>query len=154
MANKVLRIFHDFSSKNRQNFLSNFARCESLLTSCPRIFCVYLRLDSNYKNRKKLHMFLFIGDVTSVQCITSVLNNTKAGRLLSSAQPQQNFRVALQAGPLGQSVRPGKVRFPPTLDIQTSRHSGHSRSTVNFKKPKNLDFQAKFQVNFWDLKNI
>ena len=115
MANKVLRIFHDFSSKNRQNFLSNFARNESLLTSCPRIFCVYLRLDSNYKNRKKVaHVSIFIGDVTSVQCITSVLNNTKAGRLLLSSAS-----VEFSCGSLGWSarlVRPsGKSPIPANV---------------------------------------
>ena len=135
MANKVLRIF-------RQNFLSNFARCESLLTSCPRIFCVYLRLDSNYKNRKKLHMFLFIGDVTSVQCITSVLNNTKAGRLLSLSRIFVWLsRLVRQVSPSVREKSDSRQRWisrPPVIRVTAVPLS-------TSKNPKILIFKPNFK---------
>ena len=145
MANKVLRIF-------RQNFLSNFARCESLLTSCPRIFCVYLRLDSNYKNRKKLHMFLFIGDVTSVQCITSVLNNTKAGRLLLSSAS-----VEFSCGSLGWSarlVRPsGKSPIPANVGYPDLPSFGSQPFHCQLQKTQKSWFSSQISSQFWDQKS-
>ena len=89
-------------------------------------------------------MFLFIGDVTSVQCITSVLNNTKAGRLLSSAS------VEFSCGSLGWSarlVRPsGKSPIPANVGYPDLPSFGSQPFHCQLQKnPKILIFKPNFK---------
>ena len=141
MVNKVLRNFHDFSSKNRQNFLSNFARCESLLTSSVFFASIYVSPQIT-KIEKKLHMFLFIGDVTSVQCITSVLNNTKAGRLLSLSRIFVWLsRLVRQVSPSVREKSDSRQRWisrPPVIRVTAVPLS-------TSKNPKILIFKPNFK---------
>ena len=98
-------------------------------------------------------MFLFIGDVTSVQCITSVLNNTKAGRLLSSAS------VEFSCGSLGWSarlVRPsGKSPIPANVGYPDLPSFGSQPFHCQLQKTqKILIFKPNFKSIFGTQKII
>ena len=97
-------------------------------------------------------MFLFIGDVTSVQCITSVLNNTKAGRLLSSAS------VEFSCGSLGWSarlVRPsGKSPIPANVGYPDLPSFGSQPFHCQLQKTQKSWFSSQISSQFRDQKII
>ena len=97
-------------------------------------------------------MFLFIGDVTSVQCITSVLNNTKAGRLLLSSAS-----VEFSCGSLGWSarlVRPsGKSPIPANVGYPDLPSFGSQPFHCQLQKTQKSWFSSQISSQFWDPKN-